>query len=248
MPHHHHSRDHGTLDKLCLISLFLRSLTFLVSDLVKPLSRLLLTFLACSAPVSAWGQSTSPSDRAPPAAAADPVLNPGDELKITVWRRPELSGEFEIAPDGSIAHPLYREVKVAGISLSAAEERVRTFLGQHESNAAFIMAPLFRVIVGGEVQKPGLYNVPPVTTITQVLALAGGPTERGRLDELRIARERQVLTIDLNRPDSDLFIHSGDRIIVPRRHKGFLEIVGPVSSVVGAAAALVSIVVQLNRR
>jgi protein involved in polysaccharide export with SLBB domain len=217
--------------------------------MVKPLSRLLLVFTACFAPLPTSAQTSSPSAQAPVLpVAADPVLNPGDFLRITVWRRPELSGEFEVAPDGSIAHPLYREVKVAGIPLSLAEEKVREFLRQHEMNAAFVMAPLFRVIVGGEVQKPGLYSLRPTTTVAQALALAGGPTERGRLDQVRITREGRVMIVNLTSPSGDLTpVRSGDQIIVLRRRKGFFDILVPASSVIAAAAAIASVVVQLNR-
>jgi protein involved in polysaccharide export with SLBB domain len=219
-----------------------------VSDPVKQCSCLLLALIAYLAPLSASAQSASASAESASLDALDPVLNPGDVLKITVWRRPELSGEFEVAPDGSIAHPLYREVKVAGVPLSTAEERVRAFLSQHELNAAFIMAPLFRVIVGGEVLKPGLYTLRPTTTVAQALALAGGPTERGRPDRVRISREGKVLVVDLTRPNSDLIpVRSGDQIIVGRRRNSFLNVLVPTSSVVAAVAALVSIAVQLNR-
>src|SRR5215218_6153155 len=35
-------------------------------------------------------------------------LSPGDSVRITVWRKPEFSGDFIVAPDGTISHPLYR--------------------------------------------------------------------------------------------------------------------------------------------
>src|SRR5437016_2136635 len=51
------------------------------------------------------------------------VLSPGDAIRIIVWRNAELSGEFTIAPDGSITHPLYREIKIAGLPIPQVEER-----------------------------------------------------------------------------------------------------------------------------
>ena len=44
----------------------------------------------------------------------DPVLRPGDMLRITVWRHPEMSGDFAVAPDSTLVHPLYQAVRVAG--------------------------------------------------------------------------------------------------------------------------------------
>src|SRR5207249_8012758 len=52
------------------------------------------------------------------------VLSPGDVLRIIVWRQTEFSGDFVIGSDGSITHPLYKEVKVAGLPIAVVEQRV----------------------------------------------------------------------------------------------------------------------------
>ena len=41
-------------------------------------------------------------------------LAPGDVLRVNVWRRPELSGDFVLASDGTLTHPLFKSVQVAG--------------------------------------------------------------------------------------------------------------------------------------
>ncbi|MEO7501028.1 MAG: polysaccharide biosynthesis/export family protein, partial [Gemmatimonadaceae bacterium] len=53
------------------------------------------------------------------------TLNPGDQIRIVVWRNPELSGDFTVAANGTLNHPLYREIQVTGIPLTAVEERLR---------------------------------------------------------------------------------------------------------------------------
>lgn len=155
-----------------------------------------------------------------------------------------MSGDFAIAANGTVAHPLYREVHVAGVSLSEVEERLRTFLTKYETNPQFVIQPLVRVIVGGEVRSPNILSVPPETTIAQAVALAGGPTERGLLNKVQLIRERQVIPIDLSRPDSDvgvLQIRSGDQIVVERRGRSSLELLAPITSSIAAIAAIVSI-------
>jgi polysaccharide export outer membrane protein len=171
-------------------------------------------------------------------------LAPGDDIIIQVWRKPELSCECVVAGNGTVVHPLYREVSVAGVPLSVVEERLRTFLSRYEQNPQFVIQPMVRIVVGGEVRTPNIYKVPPETTIAQAVALAGGPTERGRLDKLRIIRDRQEIQMDLSRPDSDaalLQIRSGDQILIGRRGIRPLEVIGPVASTIAAAAAIVSI-------
>jgi polysaccharide export outer membrane protein len=182
-------------------------------------------------------------------SAPDPSagLNPGDQIRIVVWRKPELSGDFAIAANGTIAHPLYREVQVTGLSMSAMEERLRAFLSRYETSPQFVVQPLLKVIVGGEVRTPNIFSVPPETTIAQAIALAGGPTDRGELRKVHVIRERQDILMDISRPESEvssLTIRSGDQILVSRKGRSPLEWIGPVASSIAAAAALIGLVVR----
>jgi polysaccharide export outer membrane protein len=177
-------------------------------------------------------------------------LSPGDMIRIVVWRKPEFSGDFVVAADGTIIHPLYREVAVAGVPLGLVEERVRIFLTRYETNPAFVISPLLRVFVGGEVRQPSIYSLPPGTTIAQAVALAGGPTDRGRLDEVLIVRRQHRETLDLTQADSrvaSLEARSGDQLFVGRRLSFFNDVLAPASSVFGAVATVVSIIIQLRR-
>lgn len=187
--------------------------------------------------------------RANAQSSTDPTvgLNPGDQIRITVWRKAELSGDFAITANGTIAHPLYREVSVIGVPLATVEERLRTFLARYETNPQFVIQPLVKIVVGGEVRTPNIYAVPPETTIAQAIALAGGPTERGRLDKVHVIREHQDILMDVSRPDADvngLLIRSGDQILIGRRGRGALEYLGPVTSSIAAVAAIISIIVS----
>jgi polysaccharide export outer membrane protein len=148
-------------------------------------------------------------------------LNPGDEIRIVVWRKPEFSGDFPIAANGTITHPLYREVQVTGVPLSVVEDRLRTFLTRYETTPQFVIQPLVRIIVGGEVRTPNIYSVPPETTIAQAIALAGGANDRAELRQVSVIRDKQAIKFDVSRPESDagvLQIRSGDQILVVGAH------------------------------
>jgi polysaccharide export outer membrane protein len=173
-------------------------------------------------------------------------LAPGDQIRITVWRKPEMSCDCTVAGNGTIIHPLYREVQVIGVPLTTVEERLRTFLARYEQNPQFVIQPLVKIVVGGEVRTPNIYSVPPETTIAQAIAIAGGPTERGVLREVKIIRDRQEIKMDVSRPDSDagvLQIRSGDQILIGRRGRSALEYIAPVTSSIAAVAAIISIFV-----
>lgn len=171
------------------------------------------------------------------------VLKAGDMIRITVWRKPELSGEFAVASDGSISHPLYRSIAVAGVPLSTIHTRVHDFLARFEANPEFVVEPLIRVAVGGEVRQPNLYTLRPETSIIQALAIAGGPTERGRRDRVLLRRDGTERVLDLGRTAmSELMdVRSGDELIVERRRAVFREYLLPMVSIAGAAAAILNV-------
>jgi len=45
--------------------------------------------------------STGAAAQSPAPPPEQPMLSGGDSVRINVWRRPELSGDFVVAPDGS---------------------------------------------------------------------------------------------------------------------------------------------------
>jgi protein involved in polysaccharide export with SLBB domain len=176
-------------------------------------------------------------------------LRAGDAIRITVWRRAELSGEFEIAGDGSVRHPLYRSVQVRDISFAELDERLRVFLSALEANPQFIVEPLYRITVGGEVRQPNVYLFGTEITLPQAVARAGGATERGRSDRVRLVRDGRESTIDFSRGDVasvQLRVQSGDQIVVERRRSILREFVVPVATITGAAAALVTAISRTN--
>src|SRR5690606_7173213 len=112
----------------------------------------------------------------PPTSEA--TLRPGDVLRIEVWRQPELSGEFSIAADGTVIHPLYRSLQVAGVPIPAVEDRIRELLRRYEADPQVVVEPRVRITVSGEIRQPGVLAVPIGTTLTHAVGLGGGPTER----------------------------------------------------------------------
>lgn len=186
-----------------------------------------------------------------PAAASAAVLAPGDAIRIAVWRRPELSGDFTIAQDGTITHPLYKELSAAGLPMSQLEAKIRTFLTRFEATPAFVIGPLFRVFVGGEVRSVGAFTVPLGTTLAQIISMSGGPTEDGRLDQVHLFRDLKRTEVDLTGPDPEAArqeVHSGDQIIVGRRTRFVRDRLLPTATVIGALSSLVNVVLLTTRR
>jgi protein involved in polysaccharide export with SLBB domain len=180
-----------------------------------------------------------------PAAVA--MLQPGDAVRITVWRKPELSGEFFVTGDGTVSHPMYSDVHVAGMPFTDARDRLRAAVERYEQSPRVLVEPLYRVTIGGEVRQPNVYTLRPETTVGQTVALAGGTTERGSLSRVRLLRGGTVITVDLTQPEAGLaqsLIQSGDQIMVARSPNVFREYITPLASITAALAALLNIALR----
>jgi polysaccharide biosynthesis/export protein len=183
------------------------------------------------------------------------TLAPGDSIRVVVWRKPEMSGDFIVGPDGTITHPLYQAVRVGGIPFSTAETNLRNFLARFEQDPQFVAEPLIRVAVSGEVGRPAMYAMRPETSIPEAVAQAGGPRDTGNKNKVRVLRKdpsgRQhqfyVSLIDPNAAASTIRIHSGDQILVERKKSFFRDIFLPALSVIGSGASIYLVITRANR-
>jgi polysaccharide export outer membrane protein len=206
----------------------------------------LLALVALSVPASAQDSRAS-SDQA--------VLAPGDSVRIVVWRKPEFSGDFVVAPNGTITHPLFRSVQVAGVPFATAEANLRRFLARFEENPEFVIEPLIRVAISGEVERPLVYALRPETTVAEAVARAGGATELGARNRVRVLRlepsgQQEQLIINLTDPQAGygrIPIRSGDQIIVDRRKSFMRDILLPTLGVIGSVASLGLLIDRVSR-
>jgi polysaccharide export outer membrane protein len=187
--------------------------------------------------------------------AAQTMLLPGDSVRVMVWRKPEMSGDFIVAPDGSITHPLYRAVRVGGVPFSTAESNVRTFLARFEQDPQFVLEPLVRVSVSGEVGRPQVLAVRPETTIGEAVAQAGGPNQFGNSGRVRVLRKdaggrQRELVVSLLDPRSSsatIRVNSGDQIVIDRRRSFFKEIFMPTLQIIGSIASIYLVIDRAGR-
>lgn len=184
-------------------------------------------------------------------APDDPVLQPGDHVRITVLGEDKnLSGEFEIALDGTLKHPLYSQVVVAGVPLPIVKERFSSFLLRYQKEPQFQVEPLFKVGVAGEVRAPNIYFFAPETTVGEALARANGATERGDVDRVTVLRDGKKISLNLSALASNRdqpTVRSGDQIsVAPRRN--VVSGISSLTPLIGVTASLLSLAVILSRR
>lgn len=173
------------------------------------------------------------------------TLQPGDMVRIAVWRHPDFSGEFPIDASGAISHPIFRSIHVIGLPLSVVEGKLQTVLKEYDAQPAFTFAPLLRIFVLGEVRAPNTLTVPPGTTLPQAVALAGGPTPDADMRHVRLVRDGQATVLDLTQPDpaiTKLIIRSGDELVIGRGTNFLRDYLGPMASLVSVAVGVANLV------
>ena len=130
------------------------------------------------------------------------VLGPGDQLIIDVYGDTQKSEQLTVSPDGDVTVPDYGPVHVAGLSVAAAQSKVRSHLGTYyQSSDIKVTVGQTRTIlvnVMGEVKAPGTYTLSAFATVFHALYMAGGVSDLGTLRNIKVYRQgRQISVVDV---------------------------------------------------
>jgi len=125
------------------------------------------------------------------------LIYPGDVLDVTLLTGAEKEQPeplpYRVTPQGTLDLPLVGEVRVAGLTLTGAEEQVRTQSIQRRVYRSPIVSVLMntrqsdRVLVVGAVNEPKVYELPRAgSDLLAAITAAGGLTEEaGTVIEIR---------------------------------------------------------------
>lgn len=116
-----------------------------------------------------------------------PTIAPGQLLRLEatvgVVRQSEFSKDYTVQPDGSIVLPYVGRTKVAGLTVDAAQEAIRSALAEKGTLpgakvAASLETPSsgVSVFVTGGVRNPNVYPWRNSLTVSEAIAMAGGAT------------------------------------------------------------------------
>ena len=97
------------------------------------------------------------------------ILGPGDGIEIELVDIPELSGRFNIGPDGTIHLPRLRALYVEGLTIEELRtlltKRFQTYVIKPQVFVRPVTYRPIRVYVGGEVKRQGYYTLSGVQRI-----------------------------------------------------------------------------------
>ena len=174
-------------------------------------------------------------------------IRTGDVLSVEVVQDPGLTREILVLPDGTINYPFVGTLQASGLTVAQVQQRIAAgispnfavvpdvFVAVREivvapPPVAPLPGPTIDIFIQGEVNAPGLIEVPPGTTLIQALATHGGFTGFAATRRIQLRRHDRhtgrtsvVATLDyqvLERGGNvshDPVLVEGDVILVPQR-------------------------------
>ncbi len=151
-----------------------------------------------------------------------------DELSISVWREPELSGSVVVRPDGKITLPLINDIPVTGLKTTELQslltEKLKTFVNEPQVTVIVKAIRSRKVYLMGQVNKQGPYLLTARKTALGLIAEAGGLGTFAKSNSIYILRKvgdkqvripfryKKALAGERN---ADVELYPGDIVVVP---------------------------------
>ena len=172
-----------------------------------------------------------------PQVPPDYVVQPGDEVMLTLWGSVDADLRLVVDRAGRIAVPRVGSIAVAGVKVSDLNEvmsrRVAQVFKNFQLSTSLGQLRGIRVFVAGYVTRPGSMTVGSLTTVVNALMRSGGPSAAGSFRNVQLRRGREVVTnVDLY----DLLLkgdRSSDRVMQPD-DVVFVGPVGPQVALIGS--------------
>jgi polysaccharide export outer membrane protein len=194
------------------------------------IARKLAIFFVISAALAACaGRPRSRINLPPPVEST--TIGVGDAFSLTIVGEDKLPKEFRVAPDGTVDLPYIHRVQVAGLEPQEVVDLVRKKLIEadvlRDPSVAIDVKEYNskRVVVLGQVAKPGSFPLTPGFTLIQAISQAGGFSSIANRDRINLTRKSGgqlrtiILSVDAITDGSlpDIPLQSGDTIFVTER-------------------------------
>jgi len=171
-------------------------------------------------------------------------IGPEDVLEISLWEGiEEKKYEVQVRPDGMISFTFFQDLYISGLTVSELDSLLTRRLGRYikqpkvavrvkEYNSKFVsllgaITTTGGVIIGPDTPRgartgPGNYYLTGKTNLLQVIARAGGPTDKANLREITVRRKTGKATmVNLNKTitqgdlSQNVVLDSEDTVVVP---------------------------------
>ena len=174
--------------------------------------------------------SKAPAPPPGPAISAEEYkIGPEDLLAVSVWKNDAMSRTVPVRPDGMISLPLLDDIQAAGLTPMQLRDviikKLSDYMPAPEVSVIVNEVRSFKVSVMGEVARPARYELKSLTTVLDVLALAGGFNQFANRSRIVILRPngKTMTRIPFNYnkviasggEDENFYLQSNDIVLVP---------------------------------
>jgi len=129
------------------------------------------------------------------------IIGPDDQLNINVYGNSLVNWRLDVSPEGNINIPGIGVLNVGGKTIENATLQIKSKLAAnnyaigHGTNVQVTLGNIrsIKVIMIGQLEKPGTYTLPSLATVFNALYTAGGPTENGSLRQIEIIRNNRII-------------------------------------------------------
>lgn len=170
-------------------------------------------------------------------------LAANDQLMIDIYGYSEVQFTQTVTAEGYIRIPNLGPVYVNGLTMEEARVRITkqlsTIYSTISSGKTFVQISLgnirsIRVLMIGEIVRPGTYTLPSLASVANALYVSGGPNDNGSFRSIQVIRNGQsITTFDLydflTRGDlSNNIILQDQDIVKVNPYKTRVELIGEV--------------------
>jgi polysaccharide export outer membrane protein len=147
----------------------------------------------------------------------------GDQVTLLVEGEKELSDTFAVNSKRGLDLPAVGEVSLRGVLRSELQGHLSEVLKRFIRDPVVRANSSIRVLVSGEVARPGFYVFDTNSLLSDALMIAGGPTPGAKLTDVRVERAGAVIwdgaalqqAIAEGRTMDQLSLRAGDHVYVP---------------------------------
>lgn len=160
------------------------------------------------------------------------VLQPGDLVDIQVYMEDDMNRTLRLSGNGTITFPLVGNIKLSGLTLEQAEQRLANRLTSYIKHPQVSMLVKEygnkTVYVLGQVSKPASIEIPPEKplTVLEAITSVGGFTDIANTSKVRVLRmengKQKTLDVDVSQitkqgnKSMDIALQPGDVVFVPQ--------------------------------
>ncbi len=131
------------------------------------------------------------------------IIGPDDQLNINVYGNSVVNWRLEVSPEGNINIPGIGVLNVAGKTIESTTTLIKSKLTANNyaiGRGTSVQVSLgnirsIKVIMIGQLEKPGTYTLPSLATVFNALVVAGGPSETGSLRQIEVIRNNRVIKV-----------------------------------------------------